>query len=58
MPLLLVHGEGEIFYPHEDFEELWERAREPKSRLVLPAGHAELGGGAGRIRDWLLQQAG
>ncbi|MCL4368953.1 MAG: hypothetical protein M1337_07280, partial [Actinobacteria bacterium] len=56
-PLLLVHGEREIFYPAEDFEELWERAREPKTRMVLAAGHAETGQEAHRIAAWLRQAA-
>ncbi len=56
-PLLLVHGTQEIFYPAEDFEALWDRAREPKARLVLEAGHAETGAEAHLIRDWLLEQS-
>ncbi len=57
-PLLLVHGSGEIFYPREDFEALWERAGEPKTRLVLQAGHAETGSQAHLIVQWLRRSAG
>ncbi len=56
--LLLVHGEQEIFYPHEDFEALWEKACEPKERMVLAAGHAETGREAHLIAAWLRQAAG
>lgn len=56
-PLLLVHGAREIFYPREDFEELWERARAPKTRMVLEAGHAETGREAHRIAEWLKREA-
>ncbi len=58
VPLLLVHGSGEIFYPPEDFEALWERAGEPKTRLVLRAGHAETGSQAHLIVQWLRRSAG
>ncbi len=57
VPLLLVHGENEIFYPREDFEALWERAGEPKTRLVLQAGHAETGSQAHLIVQWLRRSA-
>jgi pimeloyl-ACP methyl ester carboxylesterase len=54
IPLLLVHGENEITFPRRDFELMWQAAGEPRERLVLAgAGHAELGEGAPRIREWL-----
>lgn len=54
IPLFLVHGELEITYPREEFEKMWAQAREPKERLVVQAGHAELGDGGPHVLEWLL----
>lgn len=44
IPLLLVHGENDHFFPPSDAERIYEAAREPKQLIVLPGfGHAEDG---------------
>ncbi|MHB8780746.1 MAG: alpha/beta hydrolase [Candidatus Geothermincolia bacterium] len=53
IPLLLVHGNREIFYPRRDFDELCKKAEDPKTCMVLACGHAELGGEAGAIKEWM-----
>ncbi len=53
IPLLLVHGEKEFTYTWNDFQRMWERAREPKERMVLSAGHADTGEEAHLVVDWI-----
>lgn len=44
VPLLIVHGEDDHFFPASDARALYERAGDPKRLLLLPAfGHAEDG---------------
>lgn len=41
-PLLFIQGERDPYVPPRDFERLWQAAREPKERWVVPgAGHRE-----------------
>ena len=42
VPLLIVHGEKDLYFPPEHAYQLYEAAREPKELWVLPdMGHAE-----------------
>jgi pimeloyl-ACP methyl ester carboxylesterase len=44
IPLLIVHGENDHFFPASDARLLYERAHEPKQLVLLPGfGHAEDG---------------
>lgn len=44
IPLLLVHGDDDHFFPPSEAQRLFDAAREPKELLVLPGfGHAEDG---------------
>jgi pimeloyl-ACP methyl ester carboxylesterase len=44
IPLLLIHGENDHYFPPDSAEQLFAAAREPKRLLVLPGfGHAEDG---------------
>jgi pimeloyl-ACP methyl ester carboxylesterase len=44
IPILIVHGENDHFFPPEDARMLYERAGDPKRLLILPEfGHAEDG---------------
>lgn len=58
IPLLLVHGEWEAFYPREDLEEMLARMGKRPDLWVIPqAGHTELKGREGELVDWLLRKA-
>jgi pimeloyl-ACP methyl ester carboxylesterase len=42
VPVLIVHGEADIFFPPDHGRELYDGAREPKELWMLPGfGHAE-----------------
>jgi pimeloyl-ACP methyl ester carboxylesterase len=57
LPLLVVHGEREAFYPQEDLFALVERLEEKAELLFVPdAGHAELASGKKRFISWLLEK--
>jgi pimeloyl-ACP methyl ester carboxylesterase len=43
-PLLVVHGDGDEYFPADHAEEIYQAAREPKELWVVPGfGHAEHG---------------
>ena len=58
-PVLIVHGEADIFFPPEHGRELYEGAREPKELWLLPGfGHAERAIDdtlTDRIAQWVAQ---
>src|SRR5262249_34877529 len=61
VPLLVVHGDADHYFPAEHGERLYEAAAEPK-RLWLESGfgHAENAASdelLGRIRDWVVHAA-
>jgi pimeloyl-ACP methyl ester carboxylesterase len=44
IPLLIVHGDNDHFFPKSDAELLFERAKDPKRLLIIPGfGHSEDG---------------
>ncbi len=57
VPVLIVHGDADAFFPLEHAEQLYGAARDPKELWVEPGlGHAETAVGpelVGRIADWL-----
>jgi pimeloyl-ACP methyl ester carboxylesterase len=59
VPLLIVHGEQDQFFPPEHARQLYMAAREPKELWLLPGmGHAESGCGqdlVDRIARWVDQ---
>jgi pimeloyl-ACP methyl ester carboxylesterase len=58
VPLLIVHGDRDDFFPVDHAEQLFAAAREPKELWVIPGfGHAESGTTPAlldRIGGWLL----
>ena len=58
VPLLIVHGDQDTFFPVDHAEELYAAAREPKELWIVPGfGHAESGSRPAlldRIGRWLL----
>ena len=56
-PLLIVHGDRDIYFPPEHGQQLYDAAREPKELWLLPGfGHAESGATPallGRIGGWV-----
>jgi pimeloyl-ACP methyl ester carboxylesterase len=59
LPLLLVHGEREAFYPREDLLDLVERLKGKADFLLVPdAGHAELASGKRRFISWFVERQG
>jgi fermentation-respiration switch protein FrsA (DUF1100 family) len=41
-PLLIVHGDQDVYFPPEHGQQLYDAAREPKELWLLPGfGHAE-----------------
>lgn len=56
VPLLVVHGDADPFFPLEHGRQLYEAARDPRELWVEPAfGHAEVAATPGlikRIGDW------
>jgi pimeloyl-ACP methyl ester carboxylesterase len=57
-PLLVVHGDQDVFFPVDHAEEIYAAAREPKDLWIVPGfGHAESGSEPAlldRIGGWLL----
>ncbi len=58
-PLLIVHGDEDLYFPVDHAEQLYAAAREPKELWIEPGfGHAEAGANAGlvdRIGDWVVK---
>jgi len=58
IPLLIVHGDRDAFFPVDHAQEVYEAAREPRELWIVPGfGHAESGAGPAlidRIGGWLL----
>jgi fermentation-respiration switch protein FrsA (DUF1100 family) len=61
VPLLVVHGDADHYFPVEHGERLYQAAREPKEYWLEPGfGHAENAATPElltRIRDWVLAHA-
>jgi fermentation-respiration switch protein FrsA (DUF1100 family) len=59
IPLLVVHGDKDPYFPVEHAHQLYEAAREPKELWVVPGfGHAESGSDGAlvdRIARWIQQ---
>jgi pimeloyl-ACP methyl ester carboxylesterase len=57
VPLLVVHGDQDPYFPVDHAEEIYAAAREPKDLWIIPGfGHAENGAGpdlVDRIGRWL-----
>lgn len=57
VPLLIVHGDRDLYFPAEHARQLYAAAREPKELWLIPGmGHAESGTSddlAARIAAWL-----
>ncbi len=58
-PLLIVHGDRDLFFPVDHAEQIYAAAREPKELWIVPGfGHAETGADDAlveRIGRWVLQ---
>jgi pimeloyl-ACP methyl ester carboxylesterase len=58
VPVLIVHGDKDLFFPPEHGRELYEGARDPKELWTLPGfGHAERSTDDGltdRIAAWVV----
>ena len=61
IPLLVVHGDRDPYFPVEHAHQLYEAAREPKELWIVPGfGHAESGSDAAlvdRIAAWIQEAA-
>jgi pimeloyl-ACP methyl ester carboxylesterase len=59
IPLLIVHGDQDEFFPVDHAEQLYEAAREPKELWIIPGfGHAESGARPAlldRIGGWVAE---
>jgi pimeloyl-ACP methyl ester carboxylesterase len=62
IPLLVVHGDKDLYFPVEHAHQLYDAAREPKELWIMPDfGHAESGiNGAllDQIGQWARQKSG
>ncbi len=59
IPVLMVHGEWEVFYPREDLDEFLERAGgRPELWVLEGAAHTELVGREKDLLFWLEEKAG
>ena len=60
IPLLIVHGDKDLYFPVHHGQRLYDAAREPKELWIEPGfGHAESGAGGpllDRIAHWVNQQ--
>ena len=60
IPLLVVHGDQDLYFPLAHGQRLYDAAREPKELWIEPGfGHAESGAGGpllDRIARWVNQQ--
>ena len=61
-PLLVVHGDQDLYFPPDHAQQLYEAAGEPKELWIVPGfGHAETGMNAAlldRIGQWVREKAG
>ena len=61
-PLLVVHGDQDLYFPPDHAKQLYEAAAEPKELWIVPGfGHAETGMNApllDRIGQWVREKAG
>ena len=61
-PLLVVHGDQDLYFPVYHAQQLYDAAREPKELWIVPGfGHAEAGSDAAlvdRIGQWLREKSG
>jgi pimeloyl-ACP methyl ester carboxylesterase len=61
VPLLVVHGDADLFFPVEHAEQLYGAARNPRELWIEPAfGHAEVAATPAlilRISDWISRRA-
>jgi pimeloyl-ACP methyl ester carboxylesterase len=59
IPLLVVHGDRDLYFPAEHGSQLYAAAREPKELWLLPGmGHAESGSSAeliDRMARWIVR---
>ncbi|HKR67411.1 MAG TPA: alpha/beta fold hydrolase, partial [Streptosporangiaceae bacterium] len=62
IPLLIVHGDQDAFFPVDHAEQIYAAASEPKELWIIPGfGHAESGTGPQlieRIGRWMRDRAG
>jgi fermentation-respiration switch protein FrsA (DUF1100 family) len=58
-PLLIVHGDKDLFFPVEHAHQLYDAARDPKELWIVPGfGHAESGANGAlvdRIGSWITR---
>ena len=61
-PLLVVHGDQDLYFPPDHAQQLYEAAAEPKELWIVPGfGHAETGMNApllDRIGQWVREKSG
>jgi pimeloyl-ACP methyl ester carboxylesterase len=61
-PLLVVHGDKDLYFPVDHAQQLYDAAREPKELWIVPGfGHAEAGSSGAlvdRIGRWLWETSG
>ena len=61
IPLLIVHGDKDLYFPLDHARQLYEAASDPRDLWILPGvGHAEAACDddlAGRIVDWVARTA-
>jgi len=62
IPLLVVHGDQDLYFPVDHAHQLYDAAREPKELWIVPGmGHAEAGLNTAlldRIGQWVLERSG
>jgi pimeloyl-ACP methyl ester carboxylesterase len=62
IPLLVVHGDKDLYFPVDHAQQLYDAAREPKELWIVPGfGHAEAGSNGAlvdRIGRWLWEKSG
>ena len=62
VPLLVVHGDQDVYFPPDHAQQLYDAAREPKELWIVPGfGHAETGMNAAlldRIGQWIQEKSG
>ncbi|WP_285732160.1 alpha/beta hydrolase [Nocardiopsis sp. ATB16-24] len=60
VPLLVVHGDADTYFPVSHATEIYDAAREPRDLWIVPGmGHAERAVGpelAARIGDWIVEK--
>jgi pimeloyl-ACP methyl ester carboxylesterase len=62
VPLLVVHGDRDVYFPVDHAQRIYSTARDPKELWIVPGfGHAESGADAQlveRIGEWVRQAVG